>query len=63
MNANLMRQVIDCIVKAAEKENGLSNIHLIGKRRKWHRCVWSNRKMTLFLYNDNTGSTKSIRIK
>lgn len=63
MTPEMMKKIIMAIAAAAEKENGLSNIHLIGKRRKWHRCVWSNRKMTLFLYNDNAGSTKSIRIK
>lgn len=63
MDAKLMRKVILAIVEAAEKEGGINNISMIGKKRSWHRCVWSTRHATLFLYNNNSGSTKSIKIK
>jgi len=61
--AKMDLKIILAIAQAAEQEEGMSNIHMIGKKRTWHRCVWSYRKRTLFLYNDNSHSTKSITIR
>jgi len=61
MNSNKkMRQVIDALVKAAEKEGGIHNLDMCGGKMKWRNSCVSG---YLWYNTRNDGSTHVVKIE